>query len=68
MLKTDFECIIKVQDQNTGFWKRKVVTGNELYTFTMEFASALFIMMGEAELHRKATEFDEMEEQSELPF
>lgn len=68
MITTSFECRIIVQDQDSGYHRRRVIEGHDLYQFTMEFANAMFQMTGEAMAHAKAIEVDKMEEQGELPF
>lgn len=68
MIETKFECRVTVQDQDSGYFKYRNIEEHDLYTFTMEFANAMFQMTGEATAHAKAIEVDKMEEQGELPF
>lgn len=68
MIETTFECHITVNDPEIGYYAKRIVKGEDLYQFTMEFATAMFNMTGEAMAYRKAIERDNMEEQGELPF
>lgn len=67
MLKLDFECRIVAQDQDTGYWKRRVITGRDIYSFTLALATALHAITTEAGDYHKAKEMEEMEN-GELPF
>ncbi len=68
MLKVNFECSIIAQDEETGFWRRTVVTGRDIYNFTVAFATTMFGITADHAQYGKATEQDEMEKSGELPF
>jgi hypothetical protein len=68
MLKLHFECRIVAQDQDSGFWRRRVITGSDIYNFTVALATGLYEIMTDHGQYSRATEQDKMEEQSELPF
>jgi|OpeIllAssembly_1097287.scaffolds.fasta_scaffold402901_2 hypothetical protein len=67
MLKLQIECSIVGQDSETGYWKREVVTGRDIYSFMIALASTLFLINSEAGDYHKAKEIEEMEG-GELPF
>jgi hypothetical protein len=67
MFKIDFECRIVAQDQDTGYWSRRVVTGKDIYSFLIVLASAVSQIMADAGNYHKAKEIEEMEK-GDLPF
>ena len=67
MFKVEFECRVVAQDQDTGYWRRRVITGRSIYAFQIALLSALEEIHHEAGNYAKAKEFEEMES-GELPF
>lgn len=67
MLKIRLECSVVAEDQDTGYWKREVITGRDIYSFMISLASCLFLINSEAGDYHKAKEVEEMEN-GELPF
>ena len=67
MFKLHLECSIVAEDHDTGYWKRQVVSGNDIYSFMISLATALFLINSEAADYGKAKEIEEMEG-GELPF
>jgi hypothetical protein len=68
MLKVNFECRIVAQDEDIGFWRRRVITGRDIYNFTVAFATAMFEVTADHAQYGKTHEHDEMEKNGELPF
>jgi len=67
MFKLELECRIVAQDEDTGYFHRRVVTGKDFYSFLITLTSALSNVMAEAGNYHKAKEIEDMES-GELPF
>jgi hypothetical protein len=68
MFKVKLECGIVAEDQDTGYWRRKLVTGRSIYSFQIALLSALEEIHHEASSYAKMKEIEEMENDSDLPF
>jgi len=67
MLKLRLECSIIAQDEDTGYWNRRVITGRDIYSFLIVLASALSQIMADVGNYHKVKEIEEMEK-GDLPF
>lgn len=67
MLKMRLECRIVAEDQNTGYWRRRIVTGRDIYSFLVALCLAMHEITIEAGNYHQAKEIEEIEK-GDLPF